>query len=194
MPRPFPLLVALALLASNQAQAAPAQYVVDGAHTSVVFSVGHLGYSFTYGMFKEASGRVTLDPANPEGSRFELAVKVASISTGNEARDKHLMNADFFDAAKFPEITFAGQTQGVTRDDKGRDVYQVKGKLTMHGVTKEVTLPVRLLHAGEDQQGKARVGFHCDLPIKRSDYGMNNSIPAISDSVGVTFSFEAAAP
>lgn len=191
---PRPMLCSLLLLACFSSYAAAQPYVVDPAHTSVVFSVGHMGYSFTYGMFRETAGSVVLDEGDPTKSRFDLMVKVASISTGNEARDKHLLNADFFDVEKFPAITFKGTPMGAAQDQKGRTVYQVKGQLTMHGVSKEVTLPMTLLKLENDYQGKPRVGFHCETVVNRVDYGVGEDNPAISRNIGVTFSFEAAQP
>lgn len=182
--------VALHLLA---AIAAGQNYVVDPAHTSVVFSVGHMGYSFTYGMFREPSGTVTWGPAADGPEQFDLKVKVASIDTGNEARDAHLRNPDFFDAEKFPEIRFVGKAQAAQQDDKGRTIYPVDGQMTLHGVTRKLTLPIRLLKRGENHQGAPTVGFHCEAVIKRSDYGMDASLGPISDNIGVTFSFEAVA-
>ena len=180
------------VLANLPAATGAAEYTVDGAHTSVVFSVGHLGYSYTFGMFRKASGTVDFDAARGGGHRFNLLVEVASIDTGNEQRDKHLLAEDFFDAAQFPTITFTGAADQGSTDEHGRVTYQVTGKLTMHGVTRDVTLPIRLLNAGAGHDGKPRAGFHCQTTIKRSDYGMTTTLGPISDQIGVTFSFEAA--
>ncbi|MEQ8848297.1 YceI family protein [Botrimarina sp.] len=182
------------LLALVAGAAQAASYQVDPSHTSVVFSISHMGLSYTYGMFRECSGQVDFDSADPSAARFRLTIPVASIDTMNAKRDEHLQAADFFDAEKFPQIAFESTSVEPTTGPDGKPLYNVTGKLTLHGVTKEVTLPVRLLGESSGPSGGPRVGFHCQTTLKRSDFGMSGGIPAIGDSVGVTVSFECVPP
>lgn len=167
-----------------------ANYDVDASHTSTVFSVSHLGYSYTYGMFRKNSGSFEYDAANPESSRFRFVIDVASLDTMDAKRDEHLRGADFFNANQFPEITFESTSVTKSVDERGRDVLNATGTLTLHGVSKEVTLPMVVLGAGPGPYGDQRVGFLCQTRLKRSDFGMEFMAGPIGDEVAVTISFE----
>lgn len=167
-------------------------YVVDPSHTSVIFGISHLGFSYTYGRFSKVAGKYTLDEANPAGSSFEMTLETASVDTGDAKRDEHLRKADFFNATEFPLITFKSTEVSAEKNDKGETVYQVKGDLAMHGVTRPVTLPLRLLKVGPGMDGKKRSGFLCETRLLRSEFGMTNMVPHIGDDVAVTISFEGA--
>lgn len=160
-------------------------YTVEQSHTAVIFSISHFGYSFTYGRFNKSAGRFALDKANPAASQFQFSVDVASVDTNDAKRDDHLRGADFFNAAQFPTITF--QSSSVVKTEKGFDV---TGNLTMHGVTKQVTLPLIIMGEGQGPYGKYRSGMNFQLQIKRSDFGMNNMVGPIGDNVAITASFE----
>lgn len=183
--------VGVAPLASAQVE----RLAVDPAHTSVVFSISHMDLSFCYGMFKQVGGDVNFDRQNPAACQFQFVVNVGSIDTAQPKRDQHLMSADFFDAEQFPQITFVSKSVKPSQDEKGRTVYQVTGDMTMHGVTKEMTLPVVLVGDKKNPQtGQTAVGFLCQTTIKRSDFGMTGNLGPIGDAVGVTVSFEASPP
>ena len=164
-------------------------YVIDGAHTSIIFGVSHMGYSFTYGRFNKLSGGYLLDRENPAASQFQLTISAASLDTNNPKRDQHLKSPDFFNVKQFPVISF--QSTGVTieKTEKG-EIYNVTGNLTIHGVTQQVTLPLQKLGEGNGPAGKFRTGFHCETSIKRSEYGMTNMIPMVGDEIALTISFE----
>jgi polyisoprenoid-binding protein YceI len=136
---------------------------------------------------------VKADNAKPEASSVEFKIKVASISTGVEARDNHLRGPDFFDAANHPEITFVSTAVKVT----GKDVYAVTGNLTMRGVTKQITLPVTFLGAVKDPWGNERAGFETNITLNRKDYGINWNKAldqggfVLSDEVKVAINIEA---
>lgn len=164
-------------------------FVIDNSHTSVIFGVSHLGYSYTYGRFNKVEGRFSLDQANPAASKFQLLIHAPSIDSNDPKRDEHLKGPDFFNVKQFPAITF--ESTGINVEMKGKDeYYNMTGKLTMHGVTREITLPVQKLGEGKGPYGKYRSGFLCQTKIKRSEYGMTNMIPNIGDSVAITISFE----
>ena len=145
-------------------------YVVDTSHSSVDFSIRHL-VGRTKGRFGDFSGTITYDAAKPDSSSFSGTIQVNSIDTGNERRDGHLKNADFFEAETYPTITF--ESTEVT--STGENTLSVKGKLTMHGTTKEVTLPVEILGTGTNpRSGKAQIGLETNFTILCSDYGVNS--------------------
>lgn len=145
-------------------------YVVDASHSSVDFSIRHL-VSRTKGRFGDFSGTITYDAANPAAASFSGTIQVKSIDTGNERRDSHLRNDDFFAAEEYPTITFASTE--VT--SAGENTLNVKGKLTMHGTTKEVTLPIEILGTGTNpRSGKAQIGLETNFSILCSDYGVNS--------------------
>ena len=110
---------ALASLRRHSPPPAPTSYVVDHSHTSVIFGVSHLGFSFTYGRFNKVSGKFTLDPAKPEASSFTLTIDADSIDTNDAKRDNHLKAADFFNAGEFPVISF--KSTKVVRQEGRRD-------------------------------------------------------------------------
>ena len=118
-------------------------YVVDASHSSVDFSIRHL-VGRTKGRFGDFSGTISYDAAKPAASSFSGTIQVKSIDTGNERRDGHLQSPDFFGAEEYPTITF--ESTEVT--SAGENTLSVKGKLTMHGTTKEVTLSVEILGTG----------------------------------------------
>ncbi|MEX0613338.1 MAG: YceI family protein [Pirellulales bacterium] len=188
----FSILASLsALLSTSRPALAADAYNIDPAHTSIVFSVGHAGLSYTYGIFREASGGYILD-ANPANCRFQLTIQTNSLDTNHAKRDDHLRSADFFNVQQFPTITFESTGCTLTNTPDRSIVYQVAGNLTVHGVTRPVTVPLRLLAEGKGPYGDARSGFLCQLELKRSDYGMTNLLEnnLVGDAVSVTISFE----
>lgn len=145
-------------------------YVVDASHSSVDFSIRHL-VGRTKGRFGDFSGTIGYDAAKPAAATFSGTIQVKSIDTGNERRDGHLRNADFFDAENYPTITF--ESTEVT--SASEDTLSVKGQLTMHGTTKEVTLPIEILGTGTNPRtGKAQIGLEANFSVLCSDYGVNS--------------------
>jgi polyisoprenoid-binding protein YceI len=164
----FALALALTLTAAALS-AAPQTYVVDRPHSEADFSVRHMMSKVT-GKFDDFAGTISLDRANPSASSVEFTIKTASVNTGDADRDKHLRTADFFDAAKNPEITFKSTS---IKPSKTKNVYDVTGDLTMRGVTKRVTLPVEFLGFQKDPWGNERAGFALETTLNRKDYGIN---------------------
>ena len=171
LPRSLHLPWVAALTFALAAEATWAEtYVVDRSHSSVDFSIRHL-VGRTKGRFGEFSGTISYDAAKPEASSFAGIIQVKSIDTGNERRDRHLRNADFFEAETYPAITF--ESTEVT--STGESTLGVKGKLTMHGTTREVTLPVEILGTGTNpRSGKAQIGLETNFTVLCSDYGVNS--------------------
>jgi polyisoprenoid-binding protein YceI len=166
-------------------------YTIDPVHTSAVFSVGHAGLSYTYGFFRQAAGSYILD-ANPANCRFQFSIQTNSLDTNHEKRDEHLRSPDFFNVQQFPTITFESTACSLANTPDESIVYQVTGNLTIHGVKRQVTVPLRLLAEGKGPYGDARNGFLCQTELKRSDYDMTNLLEdnLVGDAVSITISFE----
>lgn len=143
-------------------------WTIDRAHSEVSFQVRHI-VTNVRGSFKEFDGTIVTDAARPEASSVEFRVKAASIDTQNEKRDAHLRTPDFFAAEQFPEITFKSTAVKAT----GKDSFDVTGDLTMRGVTRQVTLPVKFLGAMKDPWGNEKAGFELGTTVNRKDYGIN---------------------
>ena len=173
MTRPNPIHFAwvAALTFALTAEATLAEtYVVDTSHSSVDFSIRHL-VGRTKGRFGDFSGAISYHAAKPAASSFSGTIQVKSIDTGNERRDGHLQSDDFFAAEEYPTITF--ESTEVT--SASENTLSVKGKLTMHGTTKEVTLPIEILGTGTNpRSGKAQIGLETNFTILCSDYGVNS--------------------
>jgi len=166
-------------------------YTIDPAHTSIVFSVAHSGFSYTYGFFRKAKGTYLIDKTNPANCRFRLQIDADSLDTNNQERDKHLRSSDFFNVQQFPDITFE-TIRCIAPKTQGGIIYQLDGNLTIHGVTKSITVPLRMLGEGEGPYKDHRTGFLCQIELKRTDFGMNNLLQdnLVGDAVGITVSFE----
>jgi len=175
------VLSAVALTAAVLPVQAADTYNVDPSHSEVGFQIRHL-VSQVRGKFDDYKGTIQLDPAKMENSSVELTIKATSIDTGNADRDKHLRSADFFDVAKFPEITFKSKSIKAT----GKDQYAATGTFTMHGVSKEITLPVTFGGTAKDPWGNQRAGFAIATTLDRKDYGIvwNKALDASSALLG----------
>ena len=157
-------------------------YAIDAAHTSIIFGVSHMGYSFTYGRFNKLSGGYVLDRENPTASQFQLTISAASLDTNNPKRDQHLKSPDFFNVKEFPVMTFKSTLIKKIGDHE----FEVMGDLSLHGVTQPITAKVRQTGTGKDPRtSKSVIGFETTFTLKRSDFGMKFMIPMISDEVEV---------
>jgi polyisoprenoid-binding protein YceI len=185
------LAAAVFIAASAPTVRAADVYDLDQSHFSIVFSVSHMGMSYTYGIFRQAQARVTLDRENPSATQFQMTINAESIDTNNDGRDKHLKGPDFFDATTYPAITFQSTTVVPVNEPK-RVVYQVTGNIQMHGVTRQLTLPIELLGEGTGPDGKPHAGFVTQFELKRSDFGMTKFLEnnMVGDAIGITVSFE----
>ncbi|MBI3271103.1 MAG: YceI family protein [Planctomycetes bacterium] len=178
---------ALAVLPSLRADDAAVQnFKIDPVHSTAIFRVKHLGASWFYGRFNEVGGAFKVDEKNPAGSSIEVEIKVESVDTHDAKRDAHLKAPDFFNAKQFPSMTF--KSKEVKAVDK--DVFEVAGDLTLHGVTKPLTVKVERAGAGKDPWGGYRMGFETTFTLKRSDYGMNYMPEALGEDIRVILSVE----
>jgi polyisoprenoid-binding protein YceI len=155
--------------AARQAPGAFTTWKLDPAHSLAEFKVKHMMISNVKGRFSGLSGTLSLDESDHTQSSVEASIDVATIKTGDEQRDGHLKSADFFDAEKFPAITFKSSNI----DAKGGADYEVTGELTMHGVTKAVTFAVEdLSQPSKDPWGLLRIGLSAITKINRKDFGL----------------------
>ena len=169
-------------------------YTFDKSHSEIFFQVRHL-VTKVRGRFSDFDGALQYDNGSPENSKVSFTIKSASIDTNEPQRDTHLRSADFFEVEKYPTLTFTSKR--ITK--KGADSFDVVGDLTIHGVTKEVTLPVTHLGAAKDPWGNQRLGFEAELTLNRKDFGLmwNAALETggflVGDDVKITLSVQAIA-
>ena len=148
-------------------------YQIDTSHSAAQFKVRHMMIANVKGEFDKVSGTVNFDPANPTASSVDATIDVATISTRDEQRDGHLKSGDFLDVEKFPHITFKSKKVSAS----GADSFNLVGDLTIHGVSKEVTLHVEELTAeAKDPWGNMRRGASAKATINRKDFGMEFNV------------------
>jgi polyisoprenoid-binding protein YceI len=187
MRHPFRTVLAVLALAALPALAQDV-YKIDPVHSEASFKVRH-ALAKVSGRFSKFSGTIKVDTADVSKSSVEVTIETASITTDNEARDKHLKSPDFFDVEKFPTITF--KSTSVKEVAKGK--LEVTGAFTMHGVTKTITFPIT--NAGTQpgmKPGTVLAGFvDGALTVNRSDYGVKYGIPLVGDEVAISLNVEA---
>jgi polyisoprenoid-binding protein YceI len=165
-------------------------YQLDPGHTSATWTVGHMGFSHFTGKFSNITGTLTLDEENPANSKVDVSINTADFVTGVPKLDEHMKTKDFLDTAKFPNATFVSDKVEVT----GKDTAKVTGTLTLLGVSKPVTLDVKLNKQGEHpMMHKNWAGFDASTTLKRSDWGMSFGVPNVSDEVKIEIEAEAGA-
>jgi len=176
------------LLTASSVFAATNTYTIDPAHTTFGFTVKHMMISQVPGNFDKFDGHITYNSADLVNSKADVTIQVASINTRNDQRDGHLKSPDFFDAAKFPAITFVS-----TKFTPGAII----GNLTMKGTTKEVTIPVTISGPVKTMMGGTAIGIIGSVTVNRQDYGINWNKTldqgglAVSNDVVVNISIEA---
>jgi polyisoprenoid-binding protein YceI len=179
---------ALALFAGIGAQAQTSTWTIDPNHSSVNFSIRHMGVSTVHGALSGIKGTVTLDENNMANSNVQATIDTTTLSTGVEARDKHLKSPDFFDVAQFPTITFKN---AMVMKMGGK--LQLMGDLTLHGVTKNVTFDLDgPATPQKGPGGKTISGFSASGTLKRSDFGIGAKFPSgvVGDDVKFTIDVE----
>lgn len=168
-----------------------AEYDVDPSHSYIGFAVRHMVVATVKGSFNEYEGRFEYDPQNPLAFKASATIQAASIDTRNKRRDDHLRNEDFFDVAKYPQITF--ESTGI---EPAGDKYLLKGNLTMRGVTREISIPLTFNGPITDPWGNIRAGFEGSTVINRQDWGISWSKTldtgglVVSDEVTIEISIE----
>ncbi|MGO4222509.1 YceI family protein [Lysobacter sp. TAF61] len=184
------LVVALAA-ASTVAFAAPVTYKIDPNHTDVIASWSHFGFSNPIAHFGEVDGFVTYDPDHVGASKVEVTIPMSGLEAHVSDFNEHLRSADFFDAEKYPTITF----KSTKVEAAGSNKLRVFGDLTLHGVTKPVVLDTTINKVGENPISKrAAAGFDATTTINRSDFGIAKYVPNVSDAVTIRITTEANVP
>jgi polyisoprenoid-binding protein YceI len=150
---------------------APGSWSIDPAHSSVSAVAQHLGISSVHGRFNEFGGTIEVVENGGEytASRVEAVISAASVDTGNGLRDKHLKSPDFLDVEAYPDITF----RSTALTPAGTDRWTVHGKLTLHGIERDVDLALSYLGSGADPWGGVRAAFHATTELHREDFAMN---------------------
>jgi polyisoprenoid-binding protein YceI len=168
-------------------------YQIDAAHSSVQFSVRHLMVSNVRGSFSGVSGTVIYDPAAPGETTIDATIDLNTVNTNDEKRDGHLKSPDFFDVAKYPVMSF--KSKHVATHPSGD--HHVTGDLTLHGVTKEITLVVEeVSNEAKDPWGNTKLGASVKGKIKRSDFGLTWNAPVetggvlVGDDVKIEFDLQ----
>lgn len=163
-------------------------YQIDPSHSSATFSIKHMMIAKVHGGFEKMSGKLSYDLSQPEKSTIEVAIEAASINTREAQRDAHLKSADFFDVEKYPQILFKS-----VKVEKSGDDLKVVGDLTIHGVTKQVTLEMeRPSDELKDPWGNTKMAVSGTTKIKRKDFGLtwNAALEAggvlVGDDVNIT--------
>jgi polyisoprenoid-binding protein YceI len=160
----------------------------DSTHSRLGFSINHMGIADVNGEFQKFEVKVASSALDLANSTIEMSADVSSIYTGVEMRDNHLKTADFFDAAKYPTVTF--KSTSVTKQKK--NTYLIKGNLTMHGITKEISFTAAHNGTVQDEAGKNIAGYKMSGSIKRSDFGVGQPSAGLSDVVKLNCDLEVA--
>ncbi|MFK8034987.1 MAG: YceI family protein [Hyphomicrobiales bacterium] len=163
------------------------KYVFDASHSQIIFSYDHLGFSTSFGMFSGFEGEAMLDVDNPAASSVTVEFGANTLIAGWKPRAEHLISADFFNAEVNPLVTFKSTLIETTGDDTAK----VTGDLQINGITKPVTLDVKLNQMGDNPlAGKPWAGFDATTTVLRSEFGMEKYTPFISDEVKLMISVE----
>ncbi|WP_447573857.1 YceI family protein [Acinetobacter baumannii] len=177
-------------LASTVTLAAPVDYKIDPTHTATVFSWNHFGFSTPSANFSDIQSVIKVDNAKPANSSVNVTIPLSSVNTNVPALDKEFQEEAWFNAAKYPNITFKS-TKVETKDKKH---FKITGDLTVKGITKPVVLDAVLNKQGEHPMAKvAAIGFNATTSFNRSDFGLGNYVPNVGDKITVNITTEATA-
>ena len=171
--------------------AKPVAYQIDPTHTATVFSWSHFGFSTPSANFSNIQGVINVDNAKPSNSSVNVTIPLSSLNTNVKALDDHLQTADFFDSAKYPNITFKStKVQAISKTK-----YKITGNLTIKNVTKPVVLDAVLNKQGVHPMTKAEtIGFNATTSFDRSAFGVGAYVPNVGDKITVNITTEAAVP
>ncbi|MDV7460199.1 YceI family protein [Acinetobacter baumannii] len=177
-------------LASTVTLAAPVDYKIDPTHTATVFSWNHFGFSTPSANFSDIQGVIKVDNSKPANSSVNVTIPLSSVNTNVPALDKEFQEEAWFNAAKYPNITFKS-TKVETKDKKH---FKITGDLTVKGITKPVVLDAVLNKQGEHPMAKVpAIGFNATTSFNRSDFGLGNYVPNVGDKITVNITTEATA-
>jgi len=165
-----------------------AEYTVDagGKHAFIQFKVSHLGYSYVVGDFPDFTGDFTYDPENPGASKIDISIDTTSVDTRHAKRNVHIRGSDFLDVKKYPKASFVSTSY----EESGNGAAVLKGDLTLHGVTKPVSLEVTKIGEGKDPWGGYRAGFEGNTTITMSDFGIDYDLGEASRTAEIYVTIE----
>ena len=186
LPAPLLALAAFAAGFATTARAAVETYIPDPAHTTIGFNIRHF-FTKVPGTFTKYTATIIVDREHPEKSSAEATIDVASVSTGQPKRDTHLQQPEFFDAAKFPKITFKSKSWKKT----GENTFDIVGDLTIKDVTKEVIVKATSLGFGPGMQGMMLAGWEATTRLNRHDFGVSAFKGVVGDDADITINVEA---
>lgn len=172
------LLIANLLLAPL-VWAAPETYKIDDNHSFANWSIRHI-VGKTTGTFTNISGKLTLDPTNPNVGSADVTINIYSLDSGHRERDIHLLTAEYLDANKYPDMRFVSTGFKST----GKDTGVMSGQLTLHGATRSVQIPYKILGFATDPWGNQRAAFEGKFSLNRSDYGINKHVDGGAGLIG----------
>ena len=185
-------IIVLGLLLSFTTKDAEAPtWNIDNNHTSISFEATHF-FTPVAGSFKNFDGNLNFDPENLESSSADFTVQIASVETDNEKRNGHLQSEDFFDAKKYPEMKFTSSSFAKNGED-----YTIIGNLTFRDITKEISVPVKMLGIGDHpmKKGKLNTAMRAEFSLNRNDYevgsGSWTATAVVGDEVKVSVLLEA---
>ena len=184
MLKTFITTTALVLLSAAPIHAA--DYDIDPGHSFIEFRIQHLGYSWMHGRFNSIKGALSYDADSPNDSHIELDIDPASVDTNHAERDKHIRGEDFLDVDKFPNAGF--KSTAFSANDQGGTL---QGQLTVHGVTKDISIDVTKIGEGKDPWGGYRAGFEGSFEMTRSDFDMAYNLGPASETMQFQLTIEA---
>lgn len=174
---------AIATMGMVSLPALSADYVIDteGQHAFIQFKIQHLGYSWLLGRFNDFEGTFSYDPKNVGASKVSVTIDPSSVDSNHAERDKHLRSDDFLHVDEYSQAKFVS-TKVMASEDDAKE-FKIKGDLTLHGVTKSVTLDVEKVGEGKDPWGGYRAGFKGKTEIKLKDFGIDYNLGPASETV-----------
>lgn len=191
MPKRMFTAIVLSIMLQISFLVADHTYKVDPVHSTVLFKAKRFDVVNVYGRFNGLQGTLIVDDENPAASSIELEIKAEAVDTNNERRDNHLRSPDFLNATQFPRITF----KSVKIDKLEGNRYEVTGDLSLHGVTQSIVVEVEHVGSGQHpRRGTPLIGFETTFTIKRSDFGMNFMLLALSDEIQLIIAVHGMAP
>lgn len=185
--RHVPTLALIVLGTAHSAYAATETYQIEKTHADLLFSIDHAGFTQKHGWFRDFDATLQYDSAKPENSKVEVTVRTDSLDTALPARDKDVKGDKFLDTARYPQLRFVSTkvTAGANQE------LRIEGDLTLHGVTKPITLLARLNKSAPNPfDQRPTLGFTASATLKRSDFGISTYIPVVGDQVRIDIDAE----
>lgn len=183
-----PIMIVLSLLLSLNVHAEVESYKIDGAHSFANWSIRHVA-SKTSGTFNDIRGQLAIDRNDLANSKVDATISLLSVNSGHAKRDEHIQKEEYLDVGHFAEMRFVSTKVVAT----GKDAGTITGQLTLHGVTKEISFPFKVLGFGNDPWGGYRSGFEAKTSLRASDYGFTWPLKAnapVGDDIEITLLIE----